>query len=539
MPPFAAKGVQSPAAVGSPAPFSHPPPTRGKAMRLPFLILVLALMLPLTRSLAASWPIVVATESGRVGGTLAGATLAFKGIPYAAPPVGALRWRAPQPAIAWDGVRPADQFGAICWQAKNNGDNGVGEQTRSEDCLTLNIFRPASAAAKLPVAVWIHGGGLVNGSSGAPLYDGRAFAAHGVILVSINYRLGRLGFFVHPALIAENLDDGHLGNYGLMDQIAALRWVKANIASFGGDPARVTIFGESAGAASVEALMISPEARGLFQRAIAQSGYGRGSYPRIDATAPDGRPSASSAGQHFAEALGLPNATAEQLRAVPPETIVEKSGHDPNFGFVLDGHTLTEDLWAAFAAGHEAPVPFIVGSNGLEQAMLSPEAAATAIAAHLNESQKAIMSAYYEYAAGGDLALSSDITFTSQARALARMHEHNGYPTYLYRFTALSSSRTQVWKGAPHASERQYVFDTLAASDWPTDGRDAALARIMNANWSQFAAAGTPNGGGAVNWPAYDGSLLMYFTSDGPVARADPWSSRLDALTAIIDGASD
>ena len=500
------------------------------------LAALIALLTAPMASVAANWPTTIATHSGKIGGVLEDDTLEFKGVPYAAAPVGALRWRAPQPASPWVGVRPADHFGAICWQApKRPTDNGVGAEARSEDCLTLNIFRPLHGGAYLPVAVWIHGGGLVNGSSSAPLYDGSAFARRGVILVSINYRLGRLGYFAHPALSAEHNDGGRLGNYGLMDQIAALRWVKMNIARFGGDPTRVTIFGESAGAASVDALMISPDARGLFQRAIAESGYGRGPYTRLNVVAPDGRVSAETEGVQFAKLLDLTNATAEQLRAVPPEAIVAKSTFDMKFGFILDGHTLTEDLWPAFKAKHEAPVPFIVGSNGLEVAFLTPEKALASVKLVLTDTQIAAMQPIYKDAVGGMIALSGDYGFTEQARALARMHSQNGYASYLYRFTALSPSRAGVLLGAPHASERMYVFDTLKASIWPTDENDEALAKIVNADWSAFAAAGNPNGAGGMPWPNYDGSLLMDFTSNGPKVEADPWKARLDALASIID----
>lgn len=234
-----------------------------------------------TAGAAAAASELVRIDAGHLRGARDGEVISFKGIPFAAPPVGALRWRAPQPVAGWSGVREAKSFGNACLQPPARSAADALPVPLSEDCLYLNVWRPARASARLPVMVWIHGGSLVTGTASIPVQDGAALARRGVVLVSISYRLGRLGYFAHPALTREAADGGKLANYGLMDQVAALQWVRRNIAAFGGDPARVTIFGQSAGALSVQALMASPPARGLFQRAIVQSGYYRGSYPRL------------------------------------------------------------------------------------------------------------------------------------------------------------------------------------------------------------------------------------------------------------------
>jgi len=249
---------------------------------------------------------VVQIDSGRISGTTQSGVSSYKGIPYAAPPVGNLRWRPPQPVPAWTGTRPADKVGPLCMQIINTADNGVGPPPDSEDCLNLDVYTPAKAAtaakagkAKLPVMFWIHGGGYVNGSGTANLYNGTELARQGVVLVSINYRLGRFGFFAHPALTRES-PDGPLGNYAFMDQIAALQWVERNIAVFGGDPGNVTIFGESAGGGSVINLMISPAAQGLFQKAISESGIARIDFPYLNRENDSGMSSAEEKGLIFA-----------------------------------------------------------------------------------------------------------------------------------------------------------------------------------------------------------------------------------------------
>ncbi len=302
---------------------------------------------------------VVRIDSGGLSGVAADDVVSFKGIPFAAPPVGDLRWRPPAPPAPWPGVRAATAYGAVCMQ-KISADNGLGPGPASEDCLTLNVFTPVGKTGPaLPVMVWIHGGGLVNGSGTAALYDGSALARQGVVVVTINYRLGRFGFFAHPALTAEQRGAA-LANYGLMDQIAALKWVRRNIARFGGDPGNVTIFGESAGGLSVNRLMMMRQARGLFHKAIVESGAGR---ERGETLA-----RAEQAGAAFAAKLGVTAPDPAKLRAIPADAIVAAGDLDLIKGEapILDGVLLTENPSAAFAAGRVARVPYLIGSNSLE-----------------------------------------------------------------------------------------------------------------------------------------------------------------------------
>ena len=322
------------------------------------LFMTAALALTASHSLAAER---VLTASGALQGATVDGVTSFKGVPYAEPPVGALRWRPPVIKQPWPGVRVANQSGAICMQKYNATDNGVGPLPMSEDCLTLNLFAPANAKAgsRLPVMLWIHGGGLVNGSGTAALYDGSALARQGVIVVSINYRLGRFGYFAHPALTAE-AGAAAVGNYGLMDQVEALRWVRRNITVFGGDPANVTIFGESAGGVSVNRLMMVPQARPLFAKAISQSGAGAERSVSLA--------EAEAAGVAFAQSLGVSANTVEALRAIPAEAIVKAGDLNMLAGAapILDGRMLKEDALEAFRGGREARVPYLVGSNSLE-----------------------------------------------------------------------------------------------------------------------------------------------------------------------------
>jgi len=480
------------------------------------------------------------------GGLLVGRTVdgvdSFKGVRYAAPPVGPLRWRPPQPEPAWTGPRDAGQVGAICIQPPANGDNGVGPLPMSEDCLTLNVWSPVEREVPLPVMVWIHGGGFINGSGTAALYDGTRLARRGVVVVTINYRLGRLGFFAHPALTAEAVAEGGVvSNQGLADMVAALEWVRDNIAAFGGDPAQVTIFGESAGGAAVTRLMIAPRARGLFHRAVVQSGFGRDTgTPTFQGRA--GRPSLEDRGLAWVAGQGLgPGATPAQLRAIPAEALLMPP---PSFYggdlMALDGPEfglLDEDVEPAFAAGLEAPVPLIIGTNSAEFWWMKPSDLTPygEIDDALTPSQRAGFLAAYGGQGGYDAHVLSDIVFNEPARHLARLHARNGHPTWLYRFDVVSAAMSEPHSGATHASERQYVFDTLTASPWPTDARDQRAADAMAGYWTGLARTGDPNGDGRPPWPdvRYAPDRLLMFTNDGPVAGPVPVPERLDLIEAL------
>ncbi len=474
-------------------------------------------------------------DSGLITGLEDQGVESFKGIPFATPPVGSLRWRAPQPIAKWTGTFAANKYGFMCMQSPRVDSNGIGtrREDMSEDCLTLNIFRATEKAAKpRPVMVWIHGGGMVAGASSVAAHNGAAFARGGVILVSINYRLGRLGLFGHPSLTKENADNGQLGNYALMDQIAGLKWVQRNIAAFGGDPKNVTIFGESAGAYSVDALMISPEARGLFHKAIAQSGYGRGAYPRLSVPTPDGKPSAETEGTTIAESLGAKNADVASLRALSADAIVESAKGMMGMNYILDGKFITGDLWDVFRKNQEAPVPFILGSNSHETPM--SDINRPQLRELVSASDDADLSKAY---GGQEMYLShlgSDVAFTEQARGLARLHQKNGHPTYLYLFSVVSAEDAAAGKGAAHAAEIRYVFDNLHVGSKPLTGDvEKTTAKTMNAMWRAFASTGNPSIPNQT-WPAYDGHTIIDFTRAGPKVYVDPREARLDALAKIL-----
>jgi para-nitrobenzyl esterase len=485
-------------------------------------LVVLALAVLAVAPPAKAAPSVRIADGALQGEETAG-VVRYLGVPYAQPPVGPLRWRAPQPVQSWSGMRAADRVGPLCMQTIKRSDNGVGPGPDSEDCLTLNVFAPSGARA-LPVMVWIHGGGLVNGSGTAALYDGSALARLGVVVVTINYRLGRFGFFAHPALTAE-ARGAPVANYGLMDQMAALQWVRRNISAFGGDPSQVTLFGESAGGASVDRLMMMAPARGLFARAISESGVaGERSETLAEAEAD---------GAAFARSLGVAGDDAAALRALPADRIVAAGDLSMTKGEapILDGQLLTEDPLPAFRAGHEAPVPYLLGSNGLE----IPRAWAAGFqgaVSYAPQVQTKLQAAYGRPAAY-QLHVLTDSVFAAPARALALAHAAHGAPTYLYRFGVASPAEVKEFGGAIHASDRQYVFQTLNASPWPTDANDAVQARTISGYWVRFARTGDPNGGDGPAWPAYGPSdRLLHFTNDGPRVERTPDARVLDMISA-------
>ena len=484
--------------------------------------------------------VAVDVESGRLRGVVSDRVVSFKGIPYAAAPVGPLRWRPPQSTTSWRGIRVADTFGNACVQEGGSIPSERLGAAESEDCLYLNVWRPADDAGDLPVMVWIHGGALVGGASSQPVYDGTRFAQQGVVLVSINYRLGWPGFFGHPALTREAAGTVQLANYGLMDQIAALQWVQRNIRAFGGDPRRVTVFGESAGAYSVLALLITPEARGLFAAAISQSGYWRGPWARVSQPAPDGRASAEASGVKALASIGvhtdsvesLRNLTTAQLRDLPPHGF-------EGANFVLDGDLLPEDLWVAFRAGHQAPVPLLIGATELETpTRMTPEARLSVskfLAPFLSEQARASLVPAYGGQEVLDQHLSSDFSFGAHAFSLAQLHREHGQPTYRYRFAALSDSMAQQFSGTPHAGELPYVFANLHQARWPMQQRDRRVAEATMAYWVSFARDAQPRPPGLPVWPPADDDRILFIGNQGPIVQIDERAPRYRALARIID----
>lgn len=471
-------------------------------------------------------PLVVSAPAGAVRGRAEGDIRAFKGIPYAAPPVGQGRWRPPSPAAPWTGVRNAAQYGPACIQPTPGAPNIYSQDigATSEDCLTLNIWAPA-AADKAPVILWIHGGSLVAGSSKERLYDGVRLASEGVVVVSINYRLGVLGFLAHPDLSAES-PAGISGNYGIMDQIQALQWVRQNIAAFGGDPANVTIAGESAGGLSVLYLMASPYARGLFHKAIAQSAY-MISTPELK-QARFGVPAAEEAGATLARRLQAPSLRA--LRAMDPQALTDQSVMNgyATFGNV-DGKILPGQLVDVFERGEQAPVPVLAGFNSGEirsLRMLAPPAPAGAA-----EYERVIRDRYgdladeflrlYPSSDMGEsiLAASRDALYGWTSERLVRNQTALGQASYLYLFDHGYPASDQAGLHAFHAAELPYMFGNLDRTPprWPRPpgtASEIALSDAMVDYWTGFARSGRPVAEGAAAWEAY-GDTANYMTFAG------------------------
>jgi para-nitrobenzyl esterase len=489
-------------------------------------------------------------DTGVVAGQLRDGVAAFKGIPYAQAPVGPLRWRAPQPAAAWRGVRPATTFGPDCAQHPFGGDAAPLGVAPAEDCLYVNVWRPAATTNKpLPVMVWLHGGGFVNGGSSPAMYDGAGFARRGVVLVSLNYRLGRFGFFAHPALRAEAGTRDMLGNYGYMDQLAALRWVQRNVAAFGGDPKNVTLFGESAGGASVLALMTTPLSKGLFHKAIVESGGGRGALLPMREMRDDkpGLPSAEATGRAFARSVEIDSddsAALARLRALPADRIVAGldmgSMFNPTYtgGPVRDGHIVLDTPDVIFRRGAQLKVPLMIGATsadlggGRARDKAALFAAFGANAARAQAAYDLDGTARLDALAG---AVGADRVMVEPARMVARLVSAQGLPAYAFRFSYVAEALRGATPGATHASELPYVFDTVRARyGEKATAPDLAAADTAIAYWVAFARQGDPNAAGLARWPQMTpaGDALLDFTNAGPVAGLDPWKARLDATEA-------
>jgi len=475
---------------------------------------------------------------GTVQGVVAGNIASFKGVPFAAPPTGDLRWRAPQPVRSWSGVRKADTFGPGCMQDPAMAVMFGASPNVSEDCLYLNVWTPAhSANERLPVMVWIYGGAFTAGMTSIPLYDGTRFASKGVVLVSIAYRLGPFGFLAHPQLAQE----GHgSGNYGLLDMIAGLQWVKKNIEAFGGDRSRVTIFGEDAGGIAVSMLAASPVAKGLFQRAISESG-GYLQPPKFaNEGGQNGMPEklAEKQGAQFLSNLGTDDIKA--ARTLSADLIQREAGPAlaARFWPVYDDYVLPGDEYELYQAHHFNDTPVLIGTNSDEGALFARPGVTTAsFAAEVRDGYDAkagvILAAYPNgndaEAANSSKNLFRDTSFAwptwAWARLQTRVSKNNVFVYYFDHRTALMPG------GATHGAEMSYVFgnpDTRAGTPTPAE---ATLSDQMNSYWVNFAKTGDPNGPGLPQWPAFSepDQLVQYF--DGKVApRTIPNLPQLEAL---------
>jgi para-nitrobenzyl esterase len=462
----------------------------------------------------------VKTNAGVLSGVArAGGVTAYLGIPYAAPPVGELRWKPPQPAVKWEGVRKADTFGTSCMQNQAGSrlpwtEEFMTQGPIGEDCLFLNVWTAAKDAnARLPVMVWIYGGGFNEGSSSVAVYDGTELAKKNVIVVSVNYRVGPLGFLTHPELTRES-EHHSSGNYGLLDQIGALRWVRDNIAGFGGDPAQVTVFGQSAGAISIASLMRSPLAKGLFARAIAQSGPGLLGRNALGANATLSEREA--AGAKYAESKGA--RTLAELRALPAATFFTPAGGRvgtpaPN-GVVKDGWVLTDTapaeqvplmlgfvaddigVSAGFGAGtkptaatYQSDAGRVYGEQARIFLKLYPASTDTDVAAALKA------------AARDRIRVALDVWASEQAKVSKRI--------YTYYFDRVLPWPAHPEFGAFHTSEVPYVFNTLTKLDRPWEPVDRTVAETVSSYWANFARKGDPNGSGLPRWPAYEPGTHM------------------------------
>jgi para-nitrobenzyl esterase len=505
-------------------------------------LILAGLMLPFGLASAPAKAEPVAIHSGQIEGMQVGTIRVFKGIPYAAPPVGPLRWQPPQGVASWPGVRKAVLHSPACPQLGRYPPDAPQEPT-SEDCLTLNVWSPASKSAdKLPVMVWIHGGGLMNGSGSVPQYAGAELAARGVIVVTINYRLGVLGFLSHPELNRESRHGGS-GNYGLLDQIAALKWVNRNIAAFGGDPNRVTIFGQSSGSFSVSMLAASPLARGLFHRAIGQSGA---VFEPVELDPQFTSDGAAEAGVSFAKAAGAKS--LDDLRRMPVASLLK---HRFNPQFNIDGHVIPASPHDAYAAGQQNDVDLLIGTNATEGTFFFDPKSVTIgnFDAVLGRTYPSLLLRAVGASPGktdadaraAAVALDTDMRFRWGMWAWAKHAQKNGRRrVFFYRFAqqpAYRAGHPYFGLGSTHGAELPFVFGDLdsRAANWTP--ADQELASNVQQYWTNFAKSGDPNGAGLPRWPMFDEERAIVMDL-GPELRAatltdDARLKRIDRVYAV------
>ena len=485
---------------------------------------------------------IVEVTGGTIEGVEQDGIFMYKGVPFAAPPVGDLRWKAPAPVIPWTGVKKADAFCAACMQAANAMGNTAPV---SEDCLYLNVWTPAKKVnEKLPVIYWVHGGGYSGGSTSTPMYDGTGFAKKGVIMVSVAYRLGPFGFLAHPELSRESGNGS--GSYGILDMIEGLKWVKENIARFGGDPSNVTIFGHSAGGAAISLLAATPLTDGLFHRAICMSG---GSFTPLMASNQTGiglgMPTlklAEQNGEEFLKQLGVEDITA--ARALSAEDIQNKlTGGMGGMRFrpVADGYVISNDLYSLFEAGRFNDTPVLLGHTSDEMGSfgptqnITPEQIEKQIRAQYSSQADAIL-AVYPHSTDAEATKSSkdirnDSSFSWNTWTWSRLQTRNGKgKAFQYYFDYHPNSPDG---GSGHGSDVPYAFQTLGGPMGAPKEEDLKLSDVINSYWINFARSGDPNGTGLPEWPAFmenDQKVMVFDTA--PSARPVPNLERLKALDA-------
>jgi para-nitrobenzyl esterase len=468
----------------------------------------------------------IKVEGGSLQGAAEDGLTVYRGIPFAAPPVGDLRWRAPQPAPKWDGIKDASKFGPRCMQGSPTPDPAA--PPTSEDCLYLNVWTPAkSAADRVPVLVWIYGGGFSAGATSEPNYSGEKLAKKGVVLVSIAYRVGKFGFFAHPELSAENKN--HVsGNYGLLDMIAGLQWVQKNIAAFGGDPRRVTIFGESAGGIAVSMLCASPLAKGLFHGAISQSGGSFG--PPRPTTFPGENlrrlPDAERAGEAAAQAAGA--ASLAGFRKLPAEKLLAGGRGGGMAWPIIDGYVIPDDQYKLYEARRYNDTPILVGYNSDEGASFSPprtpEDYIAAVKARYGPFADRLLSAYPTAATTVPKTardLTRDAAFGWHTWTWARLQAKTGKSKVFYYYF---DQHPDSSAGSPHGAEVAYVFQHL--NPQRATKQDEAISEAMATYWTNFAKRLDPNGDTVPKWPAFTDATpsVIYFSGTphpGPVPSAD------------------
>jgi para-nitrobenzyl esterase len=490
---------------------------------------------------AAAWAKPVRVESGAIEGSAENGVIIYKGVPFAAPPVGELRWREPQAAAAWQGTRKATSFAPACMQ---EGVSMPGEKPPavSEDCLYLNIWTPAQAEGHLPVMVWIHGGGYTNGSASMPLYWGERLAQRGVIVVTVAYRLGPLGFLAHPDLTAESPHQSS-GNYGLLDQIAALKWIQKNIAAFGADPQRVTIAGQSSGGMSVSMLMASPLAKGLFHRAIGQSG---GLFEPVQIAPRYLLTNAQRDGKEYATSVGAASVVA--LRKLSAADLLKGKAGSVSHP-VIEPYALPASPHDAFVSRTYNDVPVLVGFNAEEaRSLVDVESVkAATFAADVERSfgplPAPLMEAYPHatdaQARQARLDLERDLRFGWDMWAWARLQAQFGKSrVHFYYFTHRppfpAGSVHEGW-GASHFAELWYMFDHLDQEQWPWSAADRELAALMSHYWTNFVKSGDPNGNGLPTWPDFDVDGKVLHLGESTAVDDVPNAESLRVFDAVYD----